>query len=77
MTHPTVFNRVLASGRTNEGGNLESTIALPELGEGSYRVTLVSSATNGARLKLTNHVRVDSVGKFASISAEDLQPLLN
>lgn len=77
ISNPSLINQVLATGHVNSGGHLERTIALPRLVAGSYKVILTGTGTGGERLKLTNHVNVDGSGKFTSVSAERLQPVLN
>ena len=76
ISDPTEFNRVLASGRTDRGGHLERTLSLPRVEAGNYKIILTGTGSNGETLKLTNHVNVDSSGRFTSVSAERLQPLL-
>lgn len=76
ITDPTDLNRVLASGRTDRGGHLERTLSLPRVTSGNYKIILTGTGANGELLRLTNHVSVDGSGKFISVSAERLQPLL-
>lgn len=76
ISDPTVFKNVLASGRVNSGGHLERTLSLPQVEPGSYKIILMGTGTRGELLRLTNHVNVDSAGKFSSVSPERLQPLL-
>lgn len=76
ISNPSLINKVLATGHVNSGGHLERTIALPRLVAGSYKIILTGTGASGERLKLTNHINVDSAGKFTSVSAERLQPLL-
>lgn len=76
ITEPTEFNRVLSSGRTDRGGHLERTLSLPRVTSGNYKIIFTGTGANGELLRLTNHVSVDGSGKFISVSAERLQPLL-
>lgn len=76
ITDPTAFNRVLASGQADKGGHLERTLSLPRVPSGNYKIILTGTGSSGELLRLTNHVNVDGSGKFTSVSAERLQPLL-
>ena len=76
ISNPWRETRVLASGVVNGGGHLEATTLLPRMAADSYRIVFEGVAVNGQPLKLTNHVNVNAAGRFTSISAERLQPLL-
>ena len=76
ISNPWRETRVLASGVVNSGGHLEATTVLPRMAADSYRIVFEGVAVNGQPLKLTNHVNVNAAGRFTSISAERLQPLL-
>lgn len=76
IANPWRETRVLASGVVNGGGHLEATTRLPRMAADSYRIVFEGVAVDGQPLKLTNHVNVNAAGRFTSISAERLQPLL-
>lgn len=77
ITDSSQVNRTLATGTVNGGGHIERTVTLPRLNAGSYKIVLTGTAATRQPLKLTNHVNVDTAGKFASVSSERLQPVLN
>ena len=77
ISNPTLVNRVLASGRMSSGGHLESTARLPLMEPSLYRIVFEGVAAGGEYLRLTNHVSVDALGRFSSVSSERLQPVLN
>ena len=76
IADPTSLNKALASGQTDRGGHLERTLSLPRVQSGNYKIILTGTGSNGELLRLTNHVNVDGLGKFTSLSSERLQPLL-
>jgi hypothetical protein len=77
ITNPWRVTSVLASGLVNGGGHLEATTRLPRMEADNYRIIFEGVAANGQPIKLTNHVNVNSSGRFTSISAERLQPFLD
>ena len=68
---------VLATGVTSAGGHLEGLTQLGPLLPGSYKIVMTGYHALGYPLVLTNHISVDSSGKFVSVSAESQQPFLN
>jgi hypothetical protein len=67
---------VLGTGVTNGGGHLEGRIEFGSVAPGSYKIVMTGYHALGYPLVLTNHLVVDSAGKFVSVSPESLQPTL-
>ena len=72
---PNSINRILASGFVSATGNLERTISLPSLPEGTYSIVVNAQSGSGALLELRNRVTVSPDGDYTYVTPENLQPI--
>ena len=74
-TGPAAENsRVVASGRANPGGHLESRVIFRPGSSGVHTLVLTAQGRSGELLVLGNRIEVNSSGEVVSVSSEDQQP---
>jgi hypothetical protein len=77
VTNPALTRTVLDSGTVNTQGHLNERVSLGALNPGSYKIVMTGIHASGHQLVLTNYITVGANGVIVSVSAENLQPVLN